>query len=411
VRLVILVGVQAVLTALFWFAAARIATSHAVGIAAALYTSLQFVNYLTGMGLTVMLARFGAGAGRDQDSWFSWSTICTVASSAVGAVIYLMVVSSPATDLLRGGAVGYLAFFGLTAGASLGLLVDVRLIGGRRWGWLAVKNLLIGCVRIPLVFVHPIGSESLWLFAVVAVPQAVVGMAGAVALPSIMDGRIRFHRPAAWRQAVRFTSVNWVANLATQAPVFAVPLIVALHVRASTNAPFFLAWSLSATVSLAPAAISQVVLVEGSRNDHDFRGPRQALTFAIILSLVALVGSLLFVPFITMVYGSGYRLTAEILPLLVAASVPWSVAAILLSVARLRHDHLSTVVITLTLGIGNVGLALLLVPSWGPGGAVLAWVVGNVCAAAVAVVLARLRWRSAAPSPTPETSAQPLRNG
>ena len=398
VRIALIVGIQAFLALVFWFGAARLATSRELGLAAALYTSLQFVNYLTGMGLTVMLARFGGGAGHNQDALFGWSIVCTSAASFIGTLGYLAIVASPSTDLLRGHAIGYLAFFLLTAGMSVGLLVDVRLIAGRSWRWLTIKNVLIGMVRLPLVLVHPIGNEALWLFALIAGPQAVFGVAGVFVLPSVMGGRVRLHRPEAWRHVVRFSATNWLAVLAIQAPTFVLPLIVALHVPASVNASFFLAFSIAVGVSLAPSAISLVVLVEGARSDLDFRHrSRQALMFAVSISTAALVGSALFFPIVTTVYGSAYQLAADILPVLIFACIPLSIAVIRLSEARLRYDHLTTVAITLTLGIGIVGLAVVLVPPWGAWGAVLAWVAGNSAAAVVGVVLGRVRWRSPPP--------------
>jgi O-antigen/teichoic acid export membrane protein len=395
VRVALIIGIQAILASAFWFEAARLANSKSLGTAAALYTSLQFVNYLTGMGVAVTLARYGGAAGRDEDAWFGWSIVYTCAASLVGTIIYLEIVASPATDLMRGSPTGYLLFFLLTATMSLGPLVDVRLIASRSWTWLMVKNLLIGLTRLPLAFLHPFHNEALWLFTLIAAPQAIFGALGVLALPRIMQGRVRLHLPSAWRQAMQFSLVNWLAVLSTNAPAFVIPLIVALHVKPSVNAAFFLASNIAAAMYLVPTSIAVVVLVEGARDAADFkRRARHALLLAVGVSVAALIGSIALAPLVTVVYGHAFRLTAEVLPVLLAACVPWSVAAIKLSEARLRHDHVTTVVISATIGVGIVTLGIVLVPILGPWGAVWAWVSGNVAASLIGSLLGWLRWRS-----------------
>jgi O-antigen/teichoic acid export membrane protein len=389
-----IVGLQALLASIFWFEGARITSSSTLGTAAALYASLMFVNYVTGMGVAYTLARFGGGAGRDQDAWFGWSIVYTSATSLLGTVIYLSVVSSPATNLIRGVG-GVALFFLLTAGMSLGPLVDVRLMASRSWGWLTLKNALIGLVRLPLALLHPMADEALWLFILIAAPQAVFSALYVFVLPGVMQGRISLHVPEAWRNALKFSFVNWLAVLATNAPAYALPLIVALRVRPSLNAAFFLASNLAVAVSLAPTAVSVVVLVEGSQDEEGFRQrARHALYVAVGISAVALVASVVLAPLVTIIYGKAFRLTAEILPVLLAACIPWSMAQIRLTEARLRHDHVTTVAITMTIGVGIVTLGALFVPMWGPWGAAFAWVGGNVAAALVGLAFGVARWQS-----------------
>ena len=90
-------------------------------------------------------------------------------------------------------------------------------------------------------------------------------------------------------------------------------------------------------------------------------------------------------------FGEGYRSAGQTLPLLMAAGIPWSIAAVRLSEARIRRDQLATVAITMTLGMGFLVPTVLWVPRHGTGGAVAAWLLGNVAAALVAVVLHQRR--------------------
>ena len=394
------IGLQTGLGAAFWFLASKVATPTELGQAAALFSGIQFVNYASGLGLTTALARYATDTSREADALFGWAVLATTLSSLVAGAIYLLVVSSSATDLLDRSVLGWVVFIAVTAATSVGLLVEVRLMAGRRWGWLVARITLAGVVRIPFVFLALRHHEATWLFALMLVPLAVVGGLGPALLRLIGEGRARFHRPTVLGPFARYAAVNWGATLASQAPQFALPLIVALEVAPKVNANFFVAWTVTGVVFLVPAGISQVLLVEGAKTASDpgelARRGRDALGYSLGLSTVAWLGSLVVSRVVVRVFGPGYASTGRILPSLMLAGIPWSIAAIRLAEARIRRDQVATIAITATLGLGILVPALIWVPRWGTLGASRAWLVGNVASALVAVVV-RQRPRRTAP--------------
>jgi O-antigen/teichoic acid export membrane protein len=56
---------------LFWLLAARMATRAEVGSAAAVLSSVNFVNYVTSLGLPVAVARYGGSSTRDSRLLFN----------------------------------------------------------------------------------------------------------------------------------------------------------------------------------------------------------------------------------------------------------------------------------------------------------------------------------------------------
>ena len=80
---------QAVTGTVFWLVAARLDRAADVGLATALFASLQFVNYLSALGLQELVGRFTPLAEREADQILAWSVLVTVASSAVATVGYL----------------------------------------------------------------------------------------------------------------------------------------------------------------------------------------------------------------------------------------------------------------------------------------------------------------------------------
>lgn len=386
----ILIGlaVQALLGFAFWLLGSRVATSAELGRASALWTAIQFVNYASGLGLTVALARYAVDTGRESDALFGWSIVATVASSVVCGSLYLAVADTSAVRLVTGSIGGWALFCAYTAGTSISLLVDVRLMVARRWGWLVGRIALIGLIRLPLVPLDAGVRPALWLYNLMLAPAALIGAGTVFVLPLIEAGRARFHRPARLASFSRYSGVNWLATISSQAPQFILPLVVAQSVRPSINASFFLAWTLTSLVLLVPGAISQVLLVEGSKdaaggNDASHRA-REALGFSLGVAALAWLGSLVAGPLVAAIFGSGYDRLARLLPALMAAGIPWAITSVRLSEARIRRDQPATIAITATLGLGIVLPALLTVPDGGTGAAVRAWLLGNVAAAVVA---------------------------
>lgn len=379
-------GIQSLLGFSFWFLGSRVATSAQLGRASALFTAIQFVNYASGLGLTVALARHATDDSEEADSLFAWAIAATVGSSILGGAAYLALADTEAVDLVTGSAQGWAFFCAYTAGTSVGLLVDVRLMAARRWGWLVARIVVTGCLRLPFTLFDPSGHEDLWLYHLMLAPLALGGVAAVPLLARVGAGRLRWGRPDQLRHVARYSGVNWIASLASQAPQFVLPLLVAQSVAASVNANFFLAWTVTGLVFLVPGAIAQVLLVEGAKEGAAARS-REALAFSLALASVAWLASLAAGPVVTTVLGDDYGRTARLLPSLMVAGIPWAITSVRLSEARIRRDQLATVAITAALGLGILVPALAFVPSAGTIAATRAWVGGNVIAALVAVAV------------------------
>lgn len=401
-------GIQVALGFLFWRLGARVATSSQLGQASALFTAIQFVNYASGLGLTIALARHAARLGRESDALFGWGVVATVVSSIIGGCAYLAVVDTSATRLIDTPG-GWALFCAYTAGTSIGLLVDVRLMAARRWGIL-VGRLTITClVRLPLVGLDVSMDPALWLYNLMLAPLAITGVLAIPVMAWVGAGSISLRRPATLGVVARYAGVNWAATLGSQAPQFVLPLVVAQSVLPRINASFFLAWTITGIVFLVPAAIAQVLLVEGGKG-ADVEGgdtapeqarAREAMLFSVGLASVAWIGSFAVGPLLAAIFGPGYARLGALLPALMLAGIPWAITSIRLSEARIRKDQVATIAITITLGVGILVPALLLIPTGGVDAATRSWVFGNFAAAAVAVVMHERFRRSQRSVPVP----------
>ncbi len=401
----ILVGIalHSVLGFAFWFLGSKVASSSSVGRAAALYTAIQFVNYASGLGLTVALARFAVDGSDEADALLGWGILATIASSFVFGSAYLVVADTPATRLVSGSVGSWMLFCVYTAGTSVLLVADVRLMAAGRWGWMVSRIAVAGVVRLALLPLDVGLTDDRWLYHLMLAPMAVVGFLTVPLLPLMRAGRASLARPRTLAAFSRYSGVNWAATLASQAPMFVLPLIVAQRVPSSVNASFFLAWTLTGLVLLLPGAIAQVLLVEGSKDvEASTARAREALLISLGLASLAFVGSIVGGIVVAALFGDDYQRLAVLLPSLMVAGIPWAITSVRLSEARIRHDQVATVLITATLGLGIVVPALLTIGPGGTDAAVRSFVGGNVAAALVAVVTHR-RAGGRAPRSAPTT--------
>jgi O-antigen/teichoic acid export membrane protein len=375
---------------LFWLAAARSASATDVGVATALFSSVTFVNYVTGLGLPITVARYGGSTAPEDRVIFNWAVAATTASALVVSAVYLPLVGDRADALFGWGRVpGILCFAAAAAGSAVGQLVDMRLTVQRRWHWVTVRVALYCLMRFPLLVVVPRDS-ALALFVLAA---GLPALAGAATWWFADSGRGHFRLrpvPPVARHAVRYSGVNYLSQLAVQAPMFVLPVMVLVEVPPSENAVFFIAWSIATTVFLLPVNVVKVLLAEGKHGAALAHQSRISLGVNGAIGVVATVGAVVGAEVVSSIYGSGYADAADLLPLLVSAVLPWAVTLVALTHARIVDDEPATFVLSGLFAGAVLIPSFVLVQSSGAMGAAQGWFAGNcVTAVACAVWLVR----------------------
>ena len=190
---------------------------------------------------------------------------------------------------------------------------------------------------------------------------------------------------------MHFAGVNYLGQLAVQAPYFAVPFIVLVHVSAVENARFYLSWGVMSVVFISVQMIAQALLVEGGRGGADHRHQAAvSLAAGSAVTTAATVASLGLGPLLAGLYGPAYGPVATLLPLLIAGTIPFGVTMTLLTTARIREHSNATIAIAVGYAAAVLVPTLLLTPTDGALGAAWGWTIGNVVAAVVAFVVHRL---------------------
>jgi O-antigen/teichoic acid export membrane protein len=370
---------------LYWLLVAQRVPADDVGRATALFSATLFVTYATSLGLPIAVSRYASARTEGAAVLYTWSLVLTVASSAVGVAVFAVVAPTSVREgFADWPAAGWCIVFAFVAGQSVAVLVDVRLMALRRWSMVFLRSLLIASLRLPFVLWVPVDGAAFYVYAVAIGGFVVTGLV--FLLPLAREDGLRLRPlPDTTNRAVRFAAVNYVGQLAVQAPYFAVPLFVLTAVGAVENAQFYVSWGVMSVIYVGVQMVAQVLLVEGGRDGADHR-QQVAVTLGASLSLttVATLASFLLGSVIADLYGPDYDSVSTFLPLLVAGTIPFSVTTTLLTHSRIRERTVATIVVTVGFAASVLVPTSLLTREHGALGAAWGWMIGNTVAAVIA---------------------------
>lgn len=374
---------------IFWISAARLAPRESVGVAAALFSVVTFLNYATSLGLPITLSRFANATARSSSVLFTWALVLTSLSSIVGVAIFALF--APRTIANALGSMDSWAILTLSVtGMSLSVLVDIRCMTLRLWRWFFWRTVAISVVRLPFLLLLPDSDPALFLFVVVVGPYGLTGVFWLVALLVSAKERIRV-RPAPEQTPaiVRYSILNYFGQLALQGPFFVVPLIALSMLSAEANASFYLAWGIMSVVVISVQMPGQVLLVEGGRGARSGGQAVATLVVGLAVSVLALIVVSVSGSLIRGLYGVEYSDVPSLLVVLIAGTVPYTITVVGLSMARLRSDQRATIVITFTFTALVLIPTLLFTNGHGAVGAAWGWLLGNLGAALVVIAMYR----------------------
>ena len=389
--------VQALTGILFWFLAASFETARTIGLASAIFASIQFINYATTLGLPEVIAAFPGSNKQQADTLLTRAVVATILATAVGAAVFLAAAWSPGVSNVLGNqvVVAWAIVAILGGGNAVAQLLDIHFMAHHRWGVVFSRNAVVGLARIPLLFLLDLDHASLGVLLAMSGPIALSGYVGlgVAAKVSGFVPRLRGHLSGSLLM-LRYSAVQYMSHLALFAPQFVLPVLVLADVNPEVNANFFLAWTITTVVSIVPVIVGRVLVVEGSRTAGINRQIRTGLVFAVSLMVVAVILAFPISRVMIEVYGEEFTLAADLLPRLVLGCLPWAVIAIALSAARVRHDHVGSVLVTTALAVSLVVLGLALVSRDGAVGAANAWLLSNTFSSLIAVAVLHRNLRS-----------------
>lgn len=397
-------GSTSVLGVVYWTLAARLYEPSAVGVNAAVISSMTFLSYLSQLNMSGALSRFVPTAGAATRRLVTSAYLAAGVLSAVAALIFLTGVqhwAPEATGLVGSSPVAAWFVIG-TVAWSIFALQDGVLTGLRQTIWVPISNTVFAVAKIALLILLSTGIAGFGIFASWTIPAALLLIPVNILIflrfiPRHATARSARAMEAGTRQIVRYLVGDYAGSLLVNASVSLLPLIVLATLGADASAYFYIGWTIAYSLQLMSLNIATSLMVEGAarRETLEFDS-RRALTLLIRIQVPLVLFVFVFAGVILRFFGEEYQAEGEgLLRLLTLAVLPHGVNAIYLSVARVRRQVGRVVLVQGALAILSISLSLVLLTPLGILGVGVAWLVAQ-SAVALAVLIAGLgpMWRA-----------------
>ena len=301
---------------LFWLIAARLYPTGEVGIATALITSLGLIVFISSLGFNFSLIRYINI--NVKENVLSTSIIITTVAAAIVAIVYLVIVNNVLHSISILQNTSYAVFFFITVVAN-----SVFFMSGEAFKALRdtrdffLQNLALA-IRVPLLLPF-VFFGNFGIFGAVGVTYI---------LSTVFSFRLLIKKiniiPKIDRQYLKesftFSSGNYVANLLFESPSLMMPTIILSLLGEEEAALYYIAYSVSNLIWIAPMAVSTSLFVEGSYGE----GIKKNLIRSGIIVFILLIPSIIIVYFfgstILQIFGEDYVEALSLLHVLVLSS-------------------------------------------------------------------------------------------
>jgi O-antigen/teichoic acid export membrane protein len=351
----------------FWALAAHITTPEVVGRASAVISAMQLIATFGTLGVqTLLIAELPRRGGADVKRLVVTSLGIAGGLAFTIAAVYAVVnhIVAKTGDSIYATPLGIALFGAGTAISTVAIVLDGALVGVQQSGRQASRNLVFSLVKLIAL---PVAA-----FAVGLSPQAVFSVWLLGNLISLMILGLRNKAPREWlktKPSLRGFSPLWRTaagyywiNVATHAPLLAMPVMVAAQLGAQANAGFYAALLLVSVIWIIPNHLATAMLtLDGGNAEHFGRGLKTALRLSGVVSVVAAAGAPTLARPVLAIFGPGYEQASSCLIALTACAFPFAVKSIYIPVRR-SQGALGRAALAVSLGavleLGAVELGL-----------------------------------------------------
>src|SRR6266699_3208108 len=259
-------AVTSVLGFAYWWVAARSFPPETVGLGSAAISAMALLGTICILGLgTLLIGELPRQPGK-EGPLISAALIVVGGAGGCAGIVFALVAPIVAADfqVLRAGIAGILLFAIGVSLTAITLVLDQALIGLLRGGLRLWRNTLFSVAKLAALVV-----VSLWLSHAVGLTiYATWAVGNAVSLAALAGSALLKRsgfRSTYWPQWGLLRKLRSAAlqhhmlNLTLQAPTLALPVLVTILLSATTNAWFYVAWTIASFVFAVPIALTTVL--------------------------------------------------------------------------------------------------------------------------------------------------------
>jgi O-antigen/teichoic acid export membrane protein len=383
------VAATAALGFLFWAAASRAYSAHAVGVSSAAIAALTFLTGVGGLFLDGVLYRFLPRAGDKTNALLRWAALATTTSATAAAAIFIagLHVWAPDLSFVTSSPWTVFAAIGSVVVSCLLVVADGALIGFRRAGWVPIKGVTYGVAKVVIllvcVYLAPgYGIVLAWITPSAFILAASIYLVVTRVAPAHRSSDVEAEEIGPGVVA-RYGAGNYVAFLCNLAYRTLPPLLVIHELGATSSAYFYVPWQILVSLVLLTNNLSVSLVVEGSLDPkllalQTRRALRQFIRLILPISIVLLIAA----PWVLRIFGPRYAAHGgSLLRLLALGLIPASISIIAIGVARVRGRVGVIIATQVAIAVVVVGLGVVFLHIVGLTGFGISWLIAQSAAA------------------------------
>jgi len=372
----------------FWMIAARFYSQADVGIATALMSSMGLLILISRLGLDQSVIRFFPL--RDKNKVLGTAILVPTAVALGAGLIFIAAVDviSPELAIVRSIAPLYLVILGAY---SITWVLEGAFNALRKSEHYFTLNLLYG-TRI--LFLIPLGFLG------------ATGIFGAFGLSFILGlflALVLLTRCSVWpvprvdrvflREAWQFSAGAYIAGILMSAPNMVIPIMVLHVLGAESTANYYITYAIVSILFMIPYAFTTSLFVEGSHGGEMKKSVLRTLASMFALLIPAIIGLSLFGEQILNLIGKDYVEGMALLRVLAVSALFVSVCQTFISIAKVRNDIRSLVILSGFVSVALLGLGYALMNRFGLIGMGYAWLATYVAGTLlVGAILKKKGW-------------------
>ncbi len=394
-------GIQAILGFFFWLISAHLFTPAEIGVAASFISAMTLISYLSLLGFNTTFVRI-LPTSTNRDNEINTGLLLSISAALIIGTAYVLLAPhiAPSLDIIRENIFYAMGFIILVALATINLLTDSIFIALRAAKYnLLIDGWIMGTIKMLLPFAF-VDLGAYGVFAASSSAAAIAMFLSIVFLVTKFGYKPRLNiNMQTLRNMFHYASSNYFANLLNIAPVMILPLIVINRLGSTEAGYYYLAFTVANLLYAVVYSVSSSLFAEGSYGEVKLKKLfiRSSLIITAIIIPVGLILAF-FGPLILQLFGKSYSDAASRVIILLALASP-AVAAYTLGnvLLRIMHRIYSIVIVNLVYMVTISGLAILWVNRGLPWIAI-AWMIGNVAAAATGFIFILFSRRLHVPS-------------
>ncbi|MEU4419348.1 lipopolysaccharide biosynthesis protein [Actinoplanes sp. NPDC024001] len=328
----------------YWWVAAQLATTEAVGQASAAVSAMTLIGTIGMFGMGTMLIAELPSISRGKWDLISTCLLTAGTAATVGGLIYVALAHlwiPSLQDALGGNVATVLLVVGIALNAMT-LVLDEAMVGLLQGPLQLMRNAWFSVIKLVL------------LVLVALLPGVLTGglilltwVAGIVASTVILHRTLRRRdmidslRPRAslLRGRGKATFDHNLLNLATYLPRAALPLVVTAVLSAEANAAFYTAFMVLSFLAMVPGNVALTLFAVTAGDKAALRSKvRVGLLICLVIGLPASLFVYVFSDFIMSLFGAEYATTAgTALAILALSYIPFVFHHFFLAIARVQN--------------------------------------------------------------------------